>query len=181
MGDTGEQAIIDNLVIAINDVNTSLARMCCHLTRWSTTQAIVSLTSTAGTKALPSVTIDCIPTGATILCVTALFYAWVIENTNGANNSLDGGSVAGISQVIQIRDGIPGDWYDAINFVDTQYLLSKDEIAPGHILYGTVDISGAGKVDGNDTYEFQWLLAKCKLNDLIFRSIKVGLDIEYKV
>ena len=133
------------------------------------------------TVSLPTVTVADLPSGATIVRAIAMFKFRMIENTNAAANKLNGGTVANTSQVIQVRDDTPGTWYDAINFVDDQFGLAAETREGGDVLIGSIDIAGSGKVDANDGYNFQWLLARADLDFLNFNDVAVGLRIWYSV
>ena len=150
---------------------------------WSDSQEEVQLgDAVAGaTVALPTVTIADLPSGATIVRAIAMFKFRMIENTNAAANKLNGATVAGTSQVIQVRDDTPGTWYDAINFVDDQFGLAAETREGGDVCIGSLDIAGSGKVDANDGYNFQWLLARADLDFLNFNDCQVGLRIWYSI
>lgn len=148
---------------------------------WSDPQEEVSLAAAAATKTLPTVTVADLPSGATIVRAIAMFKFRMVENTNAAANKLNGATVAGTSQVIQVRDDTPGTWYDAINFVDDQFGIAATTREGGDVCIGSVDIAGAGKVDANDGYNFQWLLGRADLDNLNFNDVQVGLRIWYSV
>lgn len=144
---------------------------------WSDPVEEVAVAAAAGTLALPDVTVADLNLG-TVVRVIAMFKARVVENTNVAVNSLDGATVASTSQVIQVRDDTPGTWRDAINFVDDQFSLAASTREGGDILMGQINI--AVEVDANDTYNFQWLLAKANQNNLQFNGVQVGLRVWYQ-
>ena len=160
-------------------LQTSMGRTLFCLDFWSDPQEEVQLAAAAGTKTLPDVTVADLPAGATIVRAIAMFKFRMIENTNAAANKLNGGTVANTSQVIQVRDDTPGTWRDAINFVDDQFGLAATTREAGDVCIGSIDI--AVEVDGNDTYNFQWLLARADLDNLNFNDVQVGLRIWYSV
>jgi len=168
-----------NIPADIDSLKASRDRQLFCLDFWSNPQEEVSVSSVAGTKALPDVTIADLPAGATVVRAIAMFKLRMAENTNAAANKLDGGTVAGTSQVIQVRDDTPGTWRDAINFVDDQFGLAASTRDSGDVCIGSIDI--AVEVDGNDTYNFQWLLAKSDQDNLNFNDVQVGLRIWYSV
>ena len=135
------------------------------------------LTGGQTTPSLPTVTIADLPDGATIVRAIAMFKFRMVENTNAAENSLDKTA----AQPIQVRDDTPGTWQDAINFVDEQFKIAATTREGGDALIGSIDIAGAGKVDANDGYNFQWLNAKAHLGNLQFNDVQVGLRIWYSV
>jgi hypothetical protein len=178
----GDVYVIDSSGGAtINDYSTPtrIGRQLLCMDFWSDSQEELAILQAAGTKALPDVTVADLPAGATIVRAIAIFKCRMIENTNGAANKLDGATVAATSQVIQVRDDTPGTWRDAINFVDDQFGLAATTREGGDVCMGSVDI--AVEVDGNDTYNFQWLLAKADQDNLNFNDVQVGLRIWYSV
>jgi len=140
---------------------------------WSDPQEEVSVTSGAGDKALPSVTVEDLPAGATIVRAVAMFKFRMIENTNAAANKLSG------AQNIQVRDDTPGTWRDAINLVDDLFSLAAATREGGDVVVGDNDISV--EVDGNDTYEFQWAQAVVDQDNLNFNDVQTGLRVYYRI
>lgn len=49
------------------------------------------------------------------------------------------------------------------------------------MVVGAIDVSGAGFVDGNDTYEVQWDEAVALQTGINFNDVQVGLRIWYSV
>ena len=173
-------AEIATILTNVNTLIASSARQLFIMDFWSNPQEEVPVAGGAGTLALPDVTIADLPVGATVVRAIALFKARIIENTNVAANKLDGATNPGISQVIQVRDDTPGVWRDAINFVDDQFGIAAGPLREtGDVLLGSIDI--AVEVDGNDTYNFQWLLAKADVANINFNDVQVGLRIWYSV
>ena len=148
---------------------------------WSETvdEAEVEIDAAGETKELPAVTIEKIPTGASVLRAVAMFKFRMLGNTNTSANRLNGGTVPETSQVIQVRDDTPGAWGDAINFVDSQYAIEGETREGGDVCFGTIDVSNI--VDGNGVYEFQWLLARPLLNYLLFCDVQMGVRVWYSV
>lgn len=158
----------------------ALASILHPLDFWSESQEEVQVSQEAGTETLPSVTVEGLPTGATVVRAIALFAARVLENVHATEvNNLDGATVAEISQVIQVQDDSPGTWRDAIKFVDTQFGVAATLREGGPMLIGSVDI--AVEVDEDDTYSFRWLLAKAAQDHLQFNDLQVGLRLWYSL
>lgn len=139
---------------------------------WSTPQEEVQLTNVAGDKSLPSVVIADLPATATIVRAIAMFKFRMIENT-GAANKLAG------AQEIQVNDSAATGWVDAINFVDDQFGIAATTREGGDVCIGAIDI--ANRVNGNDTYSFQWDEAVADLANLQFNDCACGLRIWYSV
>ena len=144
---------------------------------WSDTQEEVVVTGGQTTPTLPTVTVADLPSAATIVRAIAMIKFRVVENTNVAENSIDKTAV----QPIQVRDDTPGTWYSAMNFVDEQFKIAASTREGGDVFIGSVNIAGAGKVDANDGYNFQWLNAKAHLGNLQFNDMQTGLRIWYSI
>jgi hypothetical protein len=173
----------DSVAAAIKAQTDKIAgKMLFCLDFWSEPQEEVQLTATQGTKTLPSVTITGLPDGATIAKAVAMFKFRVVENTHATiANKLDGATVANTSQVIQVADDTPGTYCDAIDFVDDQFGLTAATREGGDVLMGSLNVSGAGKVDANDGYLFRWLLAKADQINLQFNDVQTGIRIWYSI
>ncbi len=146
---------------------------------WSDPIEEAQINAAGITVSLPAVTVEGLPSGATILRAIAMFKFRMVENTNAAANKLNDGTIANTSQVIQIRDDAPGAWGDAINFVDDQVGLDGETREGGDVCIGSIDISSI--VDGNDGYEFQWLLGRADLDFISFNDVQVGIRVWYSV
>ena len=140
---------------------------------WSDPLEAVRINAAGITVSLPAVAIDSLPGGAVILRAIAMFKFRMIENTNSVANKLNG------AQTIQVRDDSPGPWVDAINFVDDQFGLDGEIREAGDVCIGSIDISDI--MDGNDGYEFQWLLGKADLDFISFNDVQMGIRVWYSI
>ena len=163
----------------VTSIITSAGRQLSSTDFWSDPLEEARINAAGVSVSLPGVTIDGIPAGATVLRAIAMFKFRMIGNTNAAANKLNGGTVASTSQVIQARDDTPGAWIDAINFVDDQFGLAAQVREGGDVCIGSIDISGI--VDGNDGYEFRWLLGKADLDFISFNDVQIGIRVWYSV
>jgi len=146
---------------------------------WSDPQEEVQLGAGAASPVFtPTVTVADLPGTATIVRAVAMFKFRMVENTYAGVNSLDGATVAGISQVIQIKEAA-GAYIDAINFVDLQFSLAEATREGGDVLIGSENI--VGEVDVNGVYTFRWLLGKAAHDFINFNDCQVGLRIWYSV
>ncbi len=168
----------DNAMLAVSG-----ARILCSMDFWSVPVEEVAVPAAEATlNTLPSVVVADLPGGAVIVRAIAMFKARMIENINVAANSLDGATDPGVRQVIQVKDSAAGAQTDAIKFVDEQFSIGAGPLREGgDVLIGSIDISGAGIVDANDTYAFRWLLAKAHLLGINFNDVQTGLRIWYSV
>lgn len=158
---------------------TRQGRMLFTMDFWSDQLEEVQLAAAAGTDALPDITVADLPAGATIVRAVVMFKFRMIENTNAGVNKLNGATVAGTSQVIQIRSDAPLAYVDAINFIDDLFTLAASTREGGDVIIGQVDV--AGTVDENDTYNLRWLLSRADADFLNFNDVQVGLRIWYSV
>ena len=163
----------------ISEVQASVASLASMADFWSEPVEKVQVNAAGVTLTLPGVAIERIPAGATVLRAIAMFKFRMVENTNAAANRLNGATVPGTSQVIQVRDDTPGDWTDAINLAGDQFSLEGQTREGGDVCIGSKDISGI--VDGNDGYEFRWLLGKADLDFLNFNDVQMGIRIWYSL
>jgi hypothetical protein len=157
----------------LKEIWDSKGRVLCQVDFWSTPQEEVAVTNVAGDKSLPSVVVADLPAGATIVRAIAMFKYRVIENTNVAANKLSG------AQEIQVNDSAATGWVDGINFVDDQFGMAASTIQGGDVFIGAIDI--ASRVDGNDTYSFQWDEATADLANIQFNDVQTGLRIWYSI
>ena len=174
--------IQNDIVQVQNDVSqvvVTSAKQLLSMDFWSAPQEKSRINGAGVTVSLPTVTVEGLPTGATVLRAIAMLKFRMVENTNAAANRLDGGTVPDTSQVIQVRDDSPGAWADAITFVDGQFGLEGEVREGGDVCIGSVNI--AGVVVGNDGYEFQWLLGKAVSDFLDFSDVQVGIRVWYAV
>ena len=122
-----------------------------------------------------AVVIAGLPAGATIVRAIVMMKFRMVENTNAAENSLDCTAV----QPIQVNDSAPTGWVTAIDFVDEQFKIAATTREGGDVLIGDNDVSA--RVDGEDTYDFQWLNALAHLANIQFNDIQMGIRIWYSV
>jgi len=171
-----------NITQVQNDVSQvvlSSGKQLLSMDFWSEPLEEARINAAGITVSLPTVTIGGLPGDAVILRAIAMFKFRMVENTNAAANKLNGGTIAATSQVIQVRDDTPGAWGDAINFADDQIGLDGETREGGDVCIGSIDISSI--VDGNDGYEFQWLLGKADLDFISFNDVQIGIRVWYSV
>ena len=137
----------------------------------------VQVNATGITVPLPDIAIQGLPASASIMRAVAMLKFRMIENTNAAANRLNGGSVAGTSQVIQVRQGTTGNWFDAVGFVDGQFGLEGQTREGGDVCIGSMDVSGT--VAGNGIIGIRWLLARANADYLNFNDVQAGIRIWY--
>ena len=172
----------NDITLVQNDVSQvvlSSGKQLLSMDFWSEPLEEARINAAGITVSLPTVTIGGLPGGAVILRAIAMFKFRMVENTNAAANKLNGGTAAATSQVIQVRDDTPGAWGDAINFADDQIGLDGETREGGDVCIGSIDISSI--VDGNDIYEFQWLLGRADLDFISFNDVQVGIRAWYSV
>jgi hypothetical protein len=144
---------------------------------WSEPVEEVQINAAGVTVTLPGIAIDGIPDDASVVRAIAIFKFRMVGNTDIGANKLNGGTAPATSQVIQVRDDIPGPWADAINFADDQFGVEGQTREGGDVCIGSLDI--AGIVAGNGGYEFRWLLARADADFLNFNDAQVGIRVWY--
>lgn len=150
-------------------------------TQWSEGKIQVQITAAGATIALPTITIANLPTNATIVEAHLMFKFRMIENKHAGVNKLNGATDPGVSQVIQIQDDGGGAWTDAITFVDDFFTLASETREGGDVIGGTPNVGVANVVDGNDTYNVQFLLGKADQDFINFDDVQVMLQISYSI
>jgi len=149
---------------------------------WSDPQEEIAVPAVAATLVFtPTVTVADLPDDATIVRAIAMIKFRMVENTHDGANALDGATNPDTSQVIQVKETTAGAYTDAINFVDNQFTLDNLTRESGDVLIGSIDISGAGFVDDNGNYTFQWKMRKCDADFINFNDVQVGIRIWYSV
>lgn len=160
----------------VDGVETSQGRMLFTMDFWSDPVEEKAVTAAQVTAAVgAAVVVADLPAGATIVRAIVMMKFRMVENTNAAENSLDCTAV----QPIQVDDSGNTGWVTAIDFVDEQFKIAATTREGGDVLIGDNDV--AARVDGNDTYDFQWLNAKAHLANIQFNDIQMGIRIWYSV
>jgi hypothetical protein len=163
----------------VTSILTATGKQLSSIDFWSDPIKEVQINAAGVSVSLPGVAIDSIPAGATMLRSIAMFKFRMVGNTNAAANKLNDGTVAGTSQVIQVRDDSPSAWIDAINFIDDQFGLDGETREGGDVCIGSIDITSV--IAGNDVYQFQWLLGRADLDSINFNDVQVGIRVWYSV
>ncbi len=134
-------------------------------------QATVVVTTTAGDKALPSVT----ATLSSTLTVKRITAAWAWRKAVDSSTSVN--AVNGASQDIQVRSDEPGCWTNAIQVTDNSIHTGASATEGGMLVLG--DQSIQSEVDATDVYEFQWNDADVDGNNLTLYDVQTYLIVEY--
>ncbi len=156
-------------------IQTSLGRLR-TTQRWkSDVQAIVTLTTTAGDKSLPSVTIAGIPAGVTLIKVEAIMLFRAIEDTSGSANEIE----AGCTPAVQVKETSAGTYTDAITVIDATLVVGASKVANGSVWFGNIDVKA--EVNEDDTYAFQFDQADAVGNNLLLRDVQIILEVTWQV
>ena len=172
---TGASLSVDIGVVdtVVDGLAVGQGRVLCCMDFWSPTQTVVTIPAGAADQALPTVTLGDLPAGATIVRAIAMFKFRMVENSNVAANKLTG------AQEIQVNDSGGAGWVDAIQMVDDLFSIAASTREGGDVLIGQLDISA--RVDGDDTYPFQWDEAVADVASLLFNDVQTGLRIWYSI
>ena len=163
-----------NIPDDIDELKSSKDRQLFMMDFWSVPQEEVVVPAGAADLGLPDVVIAGLPAGAAIVRAVAMFKFRIVENINAAANKLAG------AQEIQVDDSAVTGWIDAINFIDDMFSIAAGPLREsGDVIIGAIDI--AARVDGNDTYSFQWDEAVADLATINFNDVQTGIRIWYSV
>ncbi|MCK9254012.1 MAG: hypothetical protein M0P55_14770 [Clostridiales bacterium] len=172
----GKQEKVD-----LNEIRNILSEMQAGIASmvdfWSEPVEEIQINAAGITVTLPDVAVLGLPSGASVMRAVAMLKFRMVENTNAAPNRLNGGSVAGTSQVIQARQGASGDWFDAVGFVDGQFGLEGQTREGGDVCFGSMDVSEV--IAGNGILGLRWLLARANADFLNFNDVQAGIRIWY--
>lgn len=181
-----KQDIIDTHVNDIltdsGDMQPRIPRITCHMDFWSNSQAVANITAggEAGVVSLPDVVVAGLPTGVTIIRVVALLKIALIKDTSGSDNAVD---VA--TGHVEVQKGGGGGYATAIDVPDNAWSVDVSEATErgGDVEIGDNDLgpSGANKVDGNATYNFEFDDIGSDGTNLQLVDVKVGLRIYFTV
>ncbi len=138
--------------------------------RWSSYQAQVQLTTVAGDKTLPSITMRGLPSGATLALAIILLKFHNVENTNAAVNSVSG------AQNIQARKAVGGAWVTGIALGGGEFSTPASTREGGDVMFGTEDISAQIPANGA-VIELKWALALAAQNNLEFNNVQAGVGL----
>lgn len=165
---------VDTTVTSVPTILTNIGKFYYAMDYWSVPDDSISVTNIAGDIALPSVVVAGLPAGSTVIRAIAMFKFRAIANTDAANpNALNG------AQEIQVDDSVATGWLDAINFVTDQFTIDPDTREGGDVFIGAIDISA--RVDGNDTYSFQWDEAVADFDGIDFNDLQTGIRVWYRI
>jgi hypothetical protein len=159
-------------------VAASQARELYTMDFWGDVVEEVAVTGSQSTPAITGgdVVVADLPSGATIVRAIVMMKFRMIENTYaGGVNKLDAASAL----PMQVDDSGDTGWLTCIDFVDDAFAMAASTREGGDIIIGDIDV--AARVDGNDTYDFQWLNAKADQNNIQFNDVQMGIRIWYSV
>lgn len=144
---------------------------------WSALQEELAVPAAPVSQNCNPVTVANLPAGAVISRAVVMFKFRIIENSNALANGLFG------AQHIEIQDDGGGAWTPAISLANALFTMAAtiNLREGGDALIGDHNVSGAGFVDENDTYNIRWTDAHALQASLLFNDVQVGLRIYYLV
>ena len=167
---TNIQNNITQVQTSIVEVENNMTTLATWIDLWSPYLAQVQLTTLAGDKSLPSITITGPPLGATVIRAVVMLKYRTLENTNAAVNGLSG------PQNIQAQKAIDGVWVTGIALGGSECVVPTSTRESGDVMFGAGDIKS--QIPANSgIMNFQWAGAKAAQNNLHFNDIQVGLRI----
>jgi hypothetical protein len=157
----------------LTEIENVIGRLGSSIDLWSPYLSQIQLTSVAGDKLLPSITIADLPSGATVIRAVMMLKYRMIENTNAAINRLDG------DQNLQAEKAIDGEWITGIALGGELCYVPASTRESGDVMIGTEDIQF--QVPANSgVMDFKWTGAKSTQDSLNFNDVQVGLRIWFK-
>ena len=161
----------------LDDIHDDLAKALFSMDFWSDPVEEVAVTDSQSTPAITggNVVVADLPATATIVRAIVMMKFRMVENTYAGVNKLD----AAAPLPMQIDDSGNTGWLNCINFVDDLFTIAASSREGGDVIIGDIDV--AARVDGNDTYDFQWLNAKADQNNIQFNDVQMGIRIWYSV
>ena len=142
-----------------------------HMDFWSDLDNVIDLPAVAADTPLPDVVVSGLPSGATILRVTAILKIRAIENTSGTGaNAISG------AQAVRVKKST-GTWgvddLAAINLPDNLWTVAASTREAGDLLIGDNDVKG--EVDEDATYNLRFENALVDYASLRLNGVMVGL------
>jgi len=152
-------------------------RVLCSMDFWSEMAVSVTVTGAQSTitTGLNNVVVADLPDGATVVRAIAMMKFRMVENTYAGVNKLD----AAAALPIQLDDVGNTGMLTCLDFADDLFTLAASTREGGDVYIGDNDV--AARVDGNDTYDFQWLNAKADQANIVFNDVQMGIRIWYSV
>ena len=161
----------------LRKLSTGQSRALYTIDYWSDLVEEVAVTGTQSTVAITggNVVVADLPSGATIVRAIVMMKFRMVENTYAGVNKLD----AAAALPMQVDDAGNTGWLTCLDFVDDAFTLADSVREGGDVVIGDIDVTA--RVDGNDTYDFQWLNAKADQNNIQFNDVQMGLRVWYSV
>lgn len=130
-------------------------------------------TSSAGTRALDSVYVDALPTGASISRAYLTLTIGTMCVYSHADAYLNG------VQTVQVKKSPSGSWTTGISFKASNKTLYVDSLfTRGYMVIGNVDVSG--EVDaGGEWYLFQFVDMEINSADAYCKSVQTTIRLEF--
>ena len=163
-----------NFMADVSGLEASVGRALFTMDFWSALKEEILVTGAQTTPIPPPVVVDDLPGDAVIVRAIVMMKFRMVENDYAGENKLDATAVL----PMQVDDGVTG-MLTCINFVDEAFTLAETTREGGDVIIGDIDV--AARVDGNDTYDFQWLNAKALFDNLRFNDVQMGIRIWYSV
>lgn len=143
---------------------------------WSDLVEEVAVTGAQTTPAITGGNVVVVGVPGTVTRAVVMMKFRMVENTHATiANKLDAASALPMQVDNVGNDG----WLTCIDFVDDAFHLAAVTREGGDVIIGDIDVKA--RVDGDDTYDFQWLNAKADQNNLQFNDVQMGIRIWYSV
>jgi len=171
------KAKTDNLPTDPADASDIAADFDRHLTPlifWGDPEDTIQLTSSGAVKALPTITIPALPTGASIWKVQLVGFISAITSTHTSDNAVNGAAS------IQVRVQTTGSWTTGYDIQDNAFFVdqSQGNQRGGVPIVGNLNNDDlSGEVTGAGTYEVQITSIACDGGALDLYDLQFGLKV----
>lgn len=173
--DSGLRVVVAEVAAIKTQTDKIADKMLYSLDFWSDLMEELVVTGAQTTPIPPPVIVADLPAGATIVRAIVMMKFRMVENDYAGVNKLD----AAAALPMQVDDVANTGMLTCIDFVDDAFTLADTTREGGDVIIGDIDV--AARIDGNDTYDFQWLNAKADQNNLRFNDVQMGIRIWYSV
>lgn len=169
-----EKVGLKELKDLIEELKGLITALSCTMDFWSGFST-VTVTSTATTKSLPSITIAGLPDDITIVRTVMMLKFRAMQELSGVDSYLDG------NQQVQAQMAVGGTWTTGIQLLNTQLRCPSLSREFGDVLIGNIDIKAQVPANG-EVMQFQWLSAKVLAGSSIrFEDLQVGMRVLFSV
>lgn len=169
------KVIVDNIETDTGtDIVADFDRHLTPLDFWGDPEDIITISTSAGAKALPNIIVPTLPTGCTIWKVQLIGFISHVVDTSGSDNAING------AVSIQVKETAAGSWTTGYDLQDNALFVdvSQSKVRAGIPIVGNLNNDDlSGEVDEADTYEVQITSVVSDGDSLVLYGLQFGLRI----